>query len=578
MENYKNILAFIIILCLVSFLYLWNINWGTPNWDRHFQIFENEQEIKKYSPIMIKLRDNYYSAVKKIYKDSEILDAIKEAYAHNLKSKQFDNISEETKLDAMRGFFLGSMNSDEQENIVGVSNLNPLKLDFNPNTFAWGGLHFYTVAFSLIISKLLGLISLTKDINYYFLHPEEVTQLYISIRLVSIFFTILTIILFYFTIKDILNKTISLLGTIFLSLFFTVILNSKMGKPHAEGMFWTFLGFYFVLKLIKTQELKNYILAGLSFGLAGSALVVYLLSVTILYAFEFSKNKFKISKYLNKKFIYANIFFVLPFILTNHYVFTDFNGFLRRRKELAIVFNYASFNISDAIDFLIKFFNLNVHWIFIPLLILGILYLIKIKKELLWILFFPFVFLLFDIFVMRHENIFIICLPYIAILLACGVEYILKQTKLIKLIGLFYVLVTLNYAIFNAIYINKSFKKYDNFLKAGKWVNSNIKEYEKIGVPNGWFAPGNFPPFKFLKYNLINFPTDPNLLELNKDKLPEYVILTDEYNDLINSDKFNFYYKNIITWNNENKLTKLLFYKNYFTLKNTIGIYSLKKL
>ncbi|MFN3550578.1 MAG: hypothetical protein ACK4WJ_02035, partial [Endomicrobiia bacterium] len=109
----------------------------------------------------------------------------------------------EIKLDAMRGYFLGTMNSDEQRNIVAVGNLNPVKFDFNPNDFTYGGLYFYLIATNFLVGKIFGLISLSKDLQYYFFHPEEVANMYILIRIISIISTGLTFWFLYFFYKKI---------------------------------------------------------------------------------------------------------------------------------------------------------------------------------------------------------------------------------------------------------------------------------------------------------------------------------------------------------------------------------------
>jgi hypothetical protein len=57
---------------------------------------------------------------------------------------------------------------------------------------------------------------------------------------------------------------------------------------------------------------------------------------------------------------------------------------------------------------------------------------------------------------------------------------------------------------------------------AGQWINKNIAELSSIGVIDGYFCVGNWPPFKFLKYRLIHLPSEQLW---SKENLPDYLIL-----------------------------------------------------
>lgn len=165
--KHKYIKFFIFVVLLTIFIF-YGINWGTPSVKKTLQIFTSFDELKKYVPIMIELRNKFYSSLKKIHTENNIQTNIQKTYAHSLKSKPFEEIPLEVKLDAIRGYFLGTINSDEQKNIVAVSNMNPLKFDFNPEDFTYGGMYFYTVAVSFLIGKVAGLISLNPDVTHYF--------------------------------------------------------------------------------------------------------------------------------------------------------------------------------------------------------------------------------------------------------------------------------------------------------------------------------------------------------------------------------------------------------------------------
>jgi hypothetical protein len=74
-------------------------------------------------------------------------------------------------------------------------------------------------------------------------------------------------------------------------------------------------------------------------------------SILILYFTILIKNNFKLKSVVNKKVIIATIIF----LLTNWYIIPNFGKFLRRKKELEIIFNYGNLNLIASAMFLKDF-------------------------------------------------------------------------------------------------------------------------------------------------------------------------------------------------------------------------------
>jgi len=585
----KYLIYLLFLYCF--FICFWGLNWGTPSWQKSLQIFETKEDILKYLPQMIELRKNFYNKVEKIFiEKKDLKESIQKTYSHNLKSLAFEKLSDTVKLDAMRGYFLGSVNNDEQRNIVAIGNMNPLKFDFNPDDFTYGGLHFYLIAASFLIGKIIGLISLNSDVSYYFFHPDEIKNMYILMRMISAVFTLLTVILLYKMIKfiflnNIKSETLNVqnsfnygvifncIGCLFLLVSPLIILNSHIAKPHTQGMFWCLLGTYFSFKILRNNDFKNYIFSGIFFGLAVSCLYSNFICIFILFLVEFLKNNFIFKKILNKKFIVANLIFIFVFFITNWYIIFNFNKFLKMKEGLGIIFGYGKFSFNETFSFIKEFFTTNIPAILLFILLFGFIRLFKINKNYFTVIS-GFLIILFisDLFYFRHPNVFIIGLPFISILLSYGIEYFFITKKLfIKISGLIYSVVVLVFLLVSSILQTGLYCRLNNLTYCGGWINKNIPLKSSIGVINGWFTPGDYPAFRFLDYELIHLPT---YIDWEKDKLPEYIIslknsLEEKYSNYLNNN-----YKKIFSLKrNENRFISLFFYYEVPTERLDINVY-----
>lgn len=115
----------------------------------------------------------------------------------------------------------------------------------------------------------------------------------------------------------------------------------------------------------------------------------------------------------------------------------------------------------------------------------------------------------------------------------------------LRVLGKLYVIIVLLIFLFNSIFMLSLYVRKGNLTLAGKWINQNVPKYTSIGVPGGWFASDNFPPFEFLKYNLINIPPDFEIGDDNKLLLPEYLIILEDRKKFFQKSNMAKYYKEI---------------------------------
>ncbi|MFN3550579.1 MAG: hypothetical protein ACK4WJ_02040 [Endomicrobiia bacterium] len=319
-----------------------------------------------------------------------------------------------------------------------------------------------------------------------------------------------------------------------------ILINTKIAKPHTLGMFFVLLGTYFAYKNFDKEEFKNYILSGVFFGCAFSVLYTNFISIFLLYFVDFVKQKFNLKSLFNKKIISATMIFFTVFLLTNWYIIPDFEKFLRRKKELAIIFHYGDFNFLESFNFLKEFFSTNLSLFLLPIIIYSFYLIFKNKEKKFYpLVIFITIHFVFLVFYLKHPNVFIISLPYLSIICVYGILHFLKNNVVL---GEIYSVVVVLFLILNTVFQTKFFVKYGNLTKAGDWINKNIPKDSSININDGWFSMGDYPAFNFLSYRLIHLPLKE---KWEYEKLPQYLISVENFLEKYNQEELNKYYKEI---------------------------------
>lgn len=165
----------ILIIGLSFCLNLYGVWWAGPDEERLKLVFGGDKElVKTLTPEMAESWGELYEGIHyhhqpRGYKERNITVLMK-----NGKSV----IINRSLLDSIRSYLLRSYAPDEQITLKSLSNMNPSKLDFNPNYYLWGGLFFYLLAIFFMILSKIGVIILNSDITYYFFHPNQIGMLF----------------------------------------------------------------------------------------------------------------------------------------------------------------------------------------------------------------------------------------------------------------------------------------------------------------------------------------------------------------------------------------------------------------
>lgn len=81
---------------------------------------------------------------------------------------------------------LQTLQVDEASALGPLARMRPEGLDLNPHFFHWGTLHTYLSGAVLGAAHILGLVTLTRDPLFYLKHPDQMANLYLMGRLLSV--------------------------------------------------------------------------------------------------------------------------------------------------------------------------------------------------------------------------------------------------------------------------------------------------------------------------------------------------------------------------------------------------------
>lgn len=536
-KKYNVILTTLIFLTTV--VYFTKLDWGTPTWKKTLQIFETKENLIKNSPKIVELRNRYYSQRWEIFDDKDpitledVRREMDQTWKHSKKTPYFAPLSDDLKLDSSRAYILSVLSSDEGQAVYPLANINPRKFDFDPDTYIYGGFYYFVVGSFLLAGKILGVVDITPDVSYYFIHPEETTKIFAIVRSIGSVSVLLSVILLFFILRKLFTLRVALISTIIFIMSPVLLAMVYPAKPHGLSMFLLLCGLWFVRRIFDNTNRKDWLFAGLFLGLGAAALIVNLsfVMILILTAYFLSdecsfKNKIT-SIARNKNFIMSITIFSLSFIVFNYYIFLYPGRFIRFVLHQKIYSGYSEVILSNIIEFCWKILTDGTHWAVIPLFIVGVVVIFKEKRPFVRVIStFAIFYFLINILFFRHPGVWTISYPLFAVVVALGTEnFINIRWRSLKIITIIYVAFTLLILIVKTSYHTTLLSKDTYLTDVGKWINENIPPGSSIGVPGGWLLPANYPAFNFFKYKLINFPTEPSPSDFDRKDLPEYLLL-----------------------------------------------------
>lgn len=334
---------------------------------------------------------------------------------------------------------------------------------------------------------------------------------YFLVRLVSVMMGTATIVLVYFSAKNLFGKTVALFSSLVLGFTFLHVVMSTIGREYAISIFFVTLVFLFACYILKKGNIYSYLFCGVAIGLVGAvkvfpASIFPLLTAFILDSFYNKEKKESYSKNLFKKLpylIFAFIAALFTFLVFSPRLFLDFETFSSGTSNVLSHFlgnpwgmNYYSAKVGlPSWLWWTKFMagsGLYYPLFLATILGMGIAFykaVFRFNKESILLLsaILPYLYLI-NISASRREEFIVFITPFLAILagifitqvvgLIRNTTYYSAKSKNIILIGALFLLIGI--PILRIFLFDYSINTADNRTKVAEWINKKAQEGDYI--------------------------------------------------------------------------------------------------
>ena len=406
---------------------------------------------------------------------------------------------------------------------------------FNFSQFSIGGAFLFLYGAILFILYKLNFISITKDIAFYFLHPEKIARMYIVGRFICVLYGTGIVILTYFLTKKIFKSKIAGFFSSFLLIFSPLfLLNAHYMYVDIPGVFWMMILLFFCVKYINGEKINPLIIGFLSGMSAGNKLTFILTFFIPLITFMMIKEE---PRKKIKNISLSFLSFSITLFLTTPYLFSALFHLFHAEGKHATKFSFIPGFYILCLRYGLGFplFLLLLSGLFITFLFERNISSDK-KLLILWILFYFFTMSCLSLKFARY------ILPVIPPFIIIGTgkwfefqKYKFIRNVLIISVGVF----TFVYGMaFETLFIRENVRT-----EAGLWIKENIKPQSDIGVTE---IPWQFqlPPFDYYTYPVA---VSGYRFEKVKEKRPLYFILSSfqapipPYPTSLEKKRMNFY-------------------------------------
>ncbi|MBN1163200.1 MAG: hypothetical protein JXB45_01340 [Candidatus Krumholzibacteriota bacterium] len=264
-----------LILAIFGAILLLGINWGLPDKSRAELLTYGTEMTGGQIEKLNRLRDDFAAqreksealAVETFFKEGKVTE-----YKKDIKDPDIC-FTEKQNLISLRHFILGSSSIDEMIVPSCLSRMDPARLDFDPEMYAYGGVYLYPIGGFIFLFKAAGLLHLSRDFSHYLRHPAEAALLYIPGRMLNVSAFIATLALLGLLATKLAGRLAGALAMLTYAAS-TIVLNySIISKPHVYAAFWSFLALCFLYLYMEDKRKIMFILSVLAAGLAvGSSL------------------------------------------------------------------------------------------------------------------------------------------------------------------------------------------------------------------------------------------------------------------------------------------------------------------
>ncbi|MBI4055161.1 MAG: hypothetical protein HY402_03395 [Elusimicrobia bacterium] len=522
------------LFLFLAVLYLPGVWKGLPGRERADLVFSGPGEIARYQGGMLQARQRYYEKLHRAIRGEEPEEKLQErGHFQHLQSRPFQELPADVVLDAARGYLIGMRNSDEQRVLSALSRIRPREGQLDPQDPIYGGFYYYLSGLILGASGLLGLFQLSPEVGFYLLHPDQAGRMYLVLRTGSAFFSLLAFVLLFQFLRKHFGPAASTLACLWLAINPWTLSIGQIIKPHAFSIFCVALGVWYLGKIDaqpwgRRGAAPRGAVLGAIFGSAAAALYpngVFFLLPLIYFWRKSREGATRTGGFGRAALVYLATYGGC-FWICNFYLLWSWPELMGRARENRFLFSYGAWSLSMAPEFLWSYFSAG--WLFLtaPLLGLGGWRALRSEGELFRLSAgYGFFVLLISLFYLRHPSACTIGLTLWVPQIALGFQESRSIKSKILRRGLpAALLLWMLLSAAGALCMLSRQTQQPPLYRAGRWINEKAPPGTSIGVPNGWFLPAYYPPFRFLDYRLVHVPLEKKNRSKDFGLWPEYLV------------------------------------------------------
>ncbi len=220
------------------------------------------------------------------------------------------------------------------ERLLVARGIHFLSGDLNPHLFLYPSLQMYLLALLNLPIFLFGWISGAWHSLREFtaLYPQHLEIFYIPGRLLTVLFSVLAIYGLYRLARLMFDHKTGLLAALFLTLLPAVVMHSYFVTTDIPTLPFLIFAFYYMARITRSAEKKNYLLAALFVGLAAGIKYNAGLMIALIPLAHLLRNEWKLKTLYNKWLLLALPLAPLIFLCTSPYVLLDIKCFIHDFK------------------------------------------------------------------------------------------------------------------------------------------------------------------------------------------------------------------------------------------------------
>jgi hypothetical protein len=471
---------------------LWGIRWGLPSADRAQLFLRPELRNQTFYAKLAQARNTLYEQI-----GTNPIAHYGRVVREGQSQDQPISI-----LSVYGSFLVRTHHGDEQQTVVMLSRLNPLKGRWYPETFQYGGAYVYSLAAYLGALHVFHLIRLTPDSTFYYAHPDKMGDIFTAIRIWSLIALICSLVPLYQLGKRLIGPTAAAWTSILYALIPTNIANAKIAKPHVWASVWTLTAIFFSLQSKEDRRIRSLTLASVALGLAvGTTLSQSLFVVFLIWACWDSTAASTI-----RRLALAGCVSLATFFLTNFYIFNHFADF---RDELYFLQHWYPFGVRFGAlwEFASKMVWASCSWPLALVAMAGTIVSIHQRdnyrlRQIAVLSCLVFVLVSFQNQSQLGDPVTSrLCLSLLALWIIGGVGWLQRHRR-----GIFVLTICLLALCVTASFYDAHFQSdrvpRDNATRTARWITQNVSPKGTIGIPQAVPNVYGFPPIDFDRYQI----------------------------------------------------------------------------